>query len=65
MAINHSKILKEEYDEVIAEKFLEGKKEYQILIIGRKPEIYPVEVGIPLGKVFDEGMKEEHFSRDP
>jgi D-alanine-D-alanine ligase-like ATP-grasp enzyme len=65
MAINHSKILIEEYDEVIAEKFLEGKKEYQILIIGRKPEIYPVEVGIPLGKVFDEGMKEEHFSRDP
>ena len=64
-AINHSKILKEEYGDFIAEKFLEGKKEYQILIIGRKPEIYPVEVGIPLGKVYDEGMKEEHFSRDP
>ena len=65
MAIKHSKILKEEYGDIIAEKFLEGKKEYQILIIGRKPEIYPVEVGIPLGKVYDEGMKEEHFSRDP
>ena len=65
MAINHSKILKEEYGDIHAEKFLEGKKEYQILIIGRKPEIYPVEVGIPLGKVYDEGMKEEHFSRDP
>ena len=64
-AINHAKILKEEYGDFIAEKFLEGKKEYQILIIGRKPEIYPVEVGIPLGKVYDEGMKEEHFSRDP
>ena len=64
-AINHSKISKEEYGDFIAEKFLEGKKEYQILIIGRKPEIYPVEVGIPLGKVYDEGMKEEHFSRDP
>ena len=64
-AINHSKIFKEEYGDFIAEKFLEGKKEYQILIIGRKPEIYPVEVGIPLGKVYDEGMKEEHFSRDP
>jgi D-alanine-D-alanine ligase-like ATP-grasp enzyme len=65
MAINHSKMLKEEYGDIIAEKFLEGKKEYQILITGRKPEIYPVEVGIPLGKVYDEGMKEEHFSRDP
>ena len=64
-AINHAKILKEEYGDFIAEKFLEGKKEYQILIIGRKPEIYPVEVGIPLGKVYDEGMKEEHFSRYP
>ena len=65
MAINHSKILKEEYGDIIAEKFLEGKKEYQILIIGRKPEIYPVEIGIPLGKVYGEGMKEEHFLRYP
>jgi len=64
-AINHAKSLKEEYGDFIAEMFLEGKKEYQILIIGRKPEIYPVEVIIPLGKVYDEGMKEEHFSRDP
>lgn len=64
-AINHAKSLKEEYGDFIAEMFLEGKKEYQILIIGRKPEIYPVEVVIPLGKVYDEGMKEEHFSRDP
>ncbi len=35
-AINHSKISKEEYGDFIAEKFLEGKKEYQILIIGKK-----------------------------
>jgi len=78
MAINYSKILKEDgiiiqvdgkiykirVDDIIAEKFLEGKKEYQILIIGKKPEIYPVEVGIPLGKVYDNVMKEEHFTRD-
>ena len=78
MAINHSKVLIEDgilihtngktynikVNEIIAEKFLEGKKEYQILIIGKKPEIYLVEVGIPLGKVYDIVMKEEHFSRD-
>ena len=78
MAINNSKILKKDgiiiqikgkiynikVNDIIAEKFLEGKKEYQILIIGKKPEIYPVEVGIPLGKVYDDVMKEEHFSRD-
>ncbi len=78
MAIKHSKILKKDgiliqinektykikVNDIIAEKFLEGKKEYQILIIGKKPEIYPVEVGIPLGKVYDFIMKEEHFSRD-
>jgi len=78
MAINHSKILikdgikiqvKEKIytvkvNDIIAEKFLEGKKEYQILIIGKKPEIYPVEIGIPLGVVYNEVMKEEHFSRD-
>ena len=79
LAINHSKNLKKDgiiiqnndkiynikVNDIIAEKFLEGKKEYQILIIGEKPEIYPVEVGIPLGKVYDRVMKEEHFSRDP
>ena len=78
MAINYLKILKKdgiilqingkiykiEVNDIIAEKFLEGKKEYQILIIGKKPEIYPVEVGVPLGKVYDNVMKEEHFSRD-
>ncbi len=77
MAINHSKILKKDgiiiqikgkiynikVNDIIAEKFLEGKKEYQILIIGKKPEIYPVEVGIPLGKVYDYVMKEEHYAR--
>ena len=77
MAIKHSKILKKDgiliqinektykikVNDIIAEKFLEGKKEYQILIIGKKPEIYPVEVGIPLGKVYDYVMKEEHYAR--
>ena len=77
MAINNSKILKKDgiiiqikgkiynikVNDIIAEKFLEGKKEYQILIIGKKPEIYPVEVGIPLGKVYDYVMKEEHYAR--
>jgi D-alanine-D-alanine ligase-like ATP-grasp enzyme len=78
MAINHSTNLKKDgiiikvngktynikVNDIIAEKFLEDKKEYQILIIGRKPDLYPVEVGIPLGKVYDRVMKEEHFSRD-
>ena len=63
LAIEHIKVLKEHYSDVIAEKFLEGKKEFQILINGRKPEIFPVEVGIPLGKVYDMDMKEEHFKR--
>jgi D-alanine-D-alanine ligase-like ATP-grasp enzyme len=64
LAIDHTKFLKEDYSDVIAEKFLEGKKEFQILIIGGKPEIYPVEVGIPLGKVYDRDMKEEHYKKD-
>jgi len=63
LAINHTKFLKEHYSEVIAEKFLDRKREFQILIIGKKPEIFPVEVGIPLGKVYDRDMKEEHYKR--
>lgn len=64
LAIDHTKFLKEQYSDVIAEKFLESKKEFQILIIGGKPEIYPVEIGIPLGKVYDRDMKEEHYKKN-
>jgi D-alanine-D-alanine ligase-like ATP-grasp enzyme len=67
MAMKHLKFLHSKKifgGKIIAEKFLEDKKEYQILILGKKPELFPVEVGIPRGVVYDSIMKEEHITRD-